>query len=189
MSKKKWNMTILAFAVLGVLATSCSHFQPQKEDSQIQSLEKQLRAEKRKRARLQRKLTSERKKVKELTAQLEAVHPPLEGEALPVDELVAVPERYLGKDIIVEGKLGSPAFFRGPGGHFVLKSRASLASIQCYFRRKDLDPNSRRILAAKAPRQEMRILGRLLRASAGLSGQVGIRSQSGYEFHVTKIES
>lgn len=188
MSKRKWNMTLLALAVLGVLATSCSHFPSQREDSQTQSLEKQLRAEKREQARLKRELASERKKVKELTARLEAVHPPLEGKALPVDELVAVPERYLGKEVIVEGKLGSPAFFRGPGGHFVLKSRASLASIQCYFRREDLDPNSRRILAAKAPREEMRILGRLLKASAGLSEQVGIRSKSGYEFHVAKIE-
>lgn len=196
--KKSLITSILPFLVLGMVSSSCSvslfrtketKEKEKEEKSQVQSHQRELDAQKRKVKALKARLRKERKKVKALTVVLQAVHPPLEGEAFPVDELVAVPEKYLGKELIVEGKLGAPAYFRGPGGHFVLKSLGSMASIQCYFKKEDLDPNSRRILAAKSPRQEMRILGRLLEASGGLSSQIGIRSKSGYEFHVTKIES
>ena len=137
---------------------------------------------------VQKELEAEREKVKGLTAKLQAVLPPRDGAVFPVDELAAVPEKYLGKEVIVEGKLGTLPFFRGPGGHFVLKSLESRASIQCYFVRKTLDPASRRLLVAKKPLETLRIVGRMIKTSNGLGNQIGIPADSGFEFHVTKIE-
>lgn len=196
MPRKPLKFAILSFAVLGVLASACTGPQVREPDplvqslqSENQSLQKTLGTERKKTKELQTQLQAERKKVEELTAQLALVRPPLDGETLPVDELVAVPEKYVEKEIVVEGKLGTLPFFRGPGGHFILRSLESRASIQCYFERKKLDPASRRLLVATKPLDKLRVFGRLVRESNGIADQVGIRAKSGFEFHVTKIES
>lgn len=189
MSRKPLNSTLVLFLILGVLASACAHSQGSEKDATIQSLQNQLAAEKKKRAQLQKELEGERGKVKELTAKLQAVLPPRDGDVFPVDELAAVPEKYLGKDVIVEGKLGTLPFFRGPGGHFVLKSLKSRASIQCYFVRDALDPSSRRLLVGKKPLETLRIVGRMVKTSNGLGNQIGIPADSGFEFHVTRVES
>lgn len=195
MSYKPLKFRIMPFLVLGVVASGCARSQVREQDPQIQSLQSQnqalqrkLEVEKRKARELETQLNAERKKMRELTAQLQAVLPPLDGAVFPVDELAAVPEKYLGKDVIVEGKLGTPPFFRGPGGHFVLKSLASRASIQCYFARQALDPSSRRLLVGKKPLETLRIVGRMVKTSNGLGNQIGIPADSGFEFHVTKIQ-
>jgi hypothetical protein len=195
-------MTItLMFVILALALTACAGPQVREKDLQIESLRLQVKAlqeelENRRRreedqtVQFQRELDAERKTVNELKAELRGIRPPLEGEAMSVNELVAVPEEYLGKEVVAEGRLMTVTF-HDPGGNFVLRGDEGQKfghNLECYFRAEDLDPNSRRLLAAAPGYAKMRVSGRLIRAANGIANEMGIRSRSGYAFHVKKIE-
>lgn len=193
------SMTITL--ILALALTACAGPQLREKDLQIEALRLQVkdlqeelqtrrRTEEHQAVQFQRELDAERKTVNELKAELRAIHPPLEGGAVSVNELVAVPEEYLGKEVVAEGRLLSVTF-RDPGGNFVLRGDEGQKfgyNLECYFRAEDLDPNSRRLLAALPGYAKMRVSGRLIRTANGIANEMGIRSSSGYEFHVRQIE-
>jgi len=52
---------------------------------------------------LEAQLNTEQKKVRKLTDQLNVLQSPMESEIVTIAELTAVPENYIGKEVIVEG--------------------------------------------------------------------------------------
>ena len=138
---------------------------------------------------LREELETEKQKVKELASALQSLHPIGTGQVLPLIELFAVPEEYVGKDVVFEGKLGSPAQIRDPVScFFVRQPDIAGMGISCCFRTQDLDPDSRRLLLATKDDEPLRISGRLSKISPeGLAGKAGVIPYSGYEFHVTRV--
>ena len=176
-----FTIALSFLATSGLVLSSCAGPRVEEKDAEIQALQSQVQS-------IQQELDVERRKLQELTLKLRTLQPPLEGKAVPVRELVALPDEYLHKEVLVEGRLVAEALVRDPVGYFVLSALDSNQVIQCYFKLQDLDPNSRRLLTAKQPYTKMRVLGRLTRTSDGLASEIGIRPNSGYEFHVLKIE-
>jgi len=126
-------------------------------------------------------LEVEREKVKELTSTLRVLHPAGAGPVLPIVELVAVPEQYVGKNVVVEGNLIDPAQLRDPISHFwVSSSDGAPVALNWFFITQDLDPNSRRLLVATKRGDLLHVSGLLIKSGPeGLAWKLGLPTGSG----------
>ncbi|KRT70389.1 MAG: hypothetical protein XU15_C0005G0120 [candidate division NC10 bacterium CSP1-5] len=198
--QKTFMITLSLLALSGLVLSSCAGPRVQDKESEIQALRSQvdsLQTELEEvkawhqdhAARLERELEVERKKVGELIGKIRTIQPPIEGQVLPVSELVAIPENYLDKEIIVEGSLYYGPEFRDTVGHLIVRdlNSSAFANIHCYFRPRDLDPESRRLLVAMKQHAKIRMLGRLVNSSEGLGREMGMPRGTGYEFLVARI--
>lgn len=124
---------------------------------------------------------SERGKVEAPAAEPAAPRSPGEGQVLPVTELIALPESYVGRTVTVEGPLQGAAQFRDNGATFEL--RAAHAMLECALA-ATADDRSRRLLVTKAGGDVIRVVGRL--AKSPKTG--GSRSwATGYTLFVTEV--
>lgn len=167
------------FEAVVILGTGASSSQPDERDRKIELLRKDL--------------DQERARVKALTAELDALRPRSPGAAIPVTEIMALPKRYLDKEIVIEGEWTTGGYgFRlhDSVSTFTLRSRETGAFAYCYFQPDRLDPDSRRILMAKSLGQTVRVRGYLRDPSkhtptyTPFSGSVN----SFAAFEVTKVE-
>lgn len=142
-------------------------------DQQLHSLERQLQEEKTRNARL--------------SAEIQAMLPPKAGQTISVNEVIAMPEQYANKDIVLEGILSSQVYFDKGIGHFVIQGLNNNYTLHCFFKRASLDQLSRRMLVGKLPHNRMHIQGQLVSSVDGFAKELGSYYPGGYEFHVDKI--
>ncbi len=182
----------LLLSTPALISFACSDVEdPDGEDrekpSQVQPLESKNAALESQMRSLQRELAIERERANDLTRKLRALTPPLEGEALPVSELIAVPENYLDKEVIIEGRLDHGPIFTDSFGSLMIRDLSVTAAINCFFRPRDLDPAARRLLIAMKQHDKIRVVGRLVRYEEGLSREMKWGRNRGYEFILTKV--
>lgn len=140
---------------------------------------------------LSQELARERKKIQELTAELNALRPPSAGEAVSVTEIVAVPEKYLDKELVLEGLWLEGNFtFLNPIDFFTLRAKDNNATVYCSFDKIKFDLDSRRILVAKLPLQTVRVRGYLRDAAKSTGGKTPGRGHPArFFFDVIKVEN
>lgn len=137
---------------------------------------------------LEEALADERKMVKKVTEQLFTLRPPLTETALTIGEIIAVPEDYLNKEIVVKGVLISGTLnLNNPIAMFSLREEHSNYSVLCFFETDKLDPASRRLLVKNTGKTNW-IRGKFVRASEGLMSQLGKKYGAKYELDVIRVE-
>ncbi len=142
-------------------------------EQQLHSMERQLQAEKTRNAKL--------------SSEIQAILPPKTGQTVSVSEVIALPEQYANKDIVLEGLLLSEVYFDKDIGRFVIHGTGRRHNMQCFFKRANLDQLSRRVLVSKLPNNRVVIQGRLASSDDGFSKLTGSYFPGGYEFHVEKV--
>lgn len=133
---------------------------------------------------LRGQLSDERNKVKAIEEQLHTLLPPPLNLPIPIKEICAVPEMYLGKEITINGRLVQSVFFNEPFTQFRLFDQA--CSVFCAFVTKELDPQARRELSSFNDRELVNLSGRLVQNKDGLLKGL---ATSGYHFIVTKVHT
>ena len=171
---------VIASLLLGCTSTTPPHTTATPHSPELREMDSRVKS-------LEKELQAEREKVKELTTQLQALRPLVTGQSVPIAEIVAVPEEYLGKEILIEGEVAYRPSFREHVSYFILKDLKSKNTLQCYFKTQELDRDSRRLLVNKGLGQKIKITGQLARTTAGLASQIRMRPERGYEFHVSKV--
>jgi len=111
---------------------------------------------------------------------------PASGGAVSAADLVAVPERYLERPAVIEGRLSSPVHFADAVSRLTLQSEGQFLS--GYFATPSLPAESRLALVHAAPGSRLTLQGTLARLGPkSLGGSSGSGTDSGYEFDISKV--
>lgn len=137
--------------------------------------------------KLEQQLQQEKARNEKLSNEIQAILPPKAVKSTPISEIIALPELYVDKEIVLTGSLVSQVHFEKDIGHFMIQGTSLNLSVHCYFRRDSLDQLSRRLIVTKEARNQIQVQGRLVKSTFGLSKELGIRYPFGYEFAVEKI--
>jgi len=114
--------------------------------------------------------------------------PVISTAAVSAADLVAVPERYVGRSAVITGRMISPVHFRDTVSSLMLQSEGQFLS--GYFLTPSLSAESRLSLVHAAPGSLLILEGTLTRISpTSLAAQSGDVAATGYEFDVTHVVS
>ena len=146
------------------------------------SLKKTIREQNEQFQSVKTELETTKQQITDLTAQLP--QKAVQGNPAEINDLVAMPEKFLNVDATVQGRLVGAPQFREQEGSFTLAS-PSQQFLVCYFSVQKLDPTARQVLAQSTPgmmnRPNLTVWGHLMKSSKN-------RSSSGYEFEVTNAQ-
>jgi hypothetical protein len=108
--------------------------------------------------------------------------------AISAADLVAVPERFLDRKVVITGHMPSPVQFMDPVSRLIIESEGQ--SLSGYFLTPTLAAESRLLLVHATPGSVLTLEGTLTRITpTSLAAQSGVAAAAGYEFDVSNLLS